>query len=100
MIFHFLTRECKKCNILVIFHLLVTNSKSFCSHTQKKNTFFLLLLEIVNMETFAERSVADSKVDLEHKFVCIRYCINCTVTICRSENSAVIDPLEIKDIFL
>jgi hypothetical protein len=60
----------------------------------------LLFLEIVNMETFAERSVADLEVDLEHIFVCIRYCINCTVTIRQIEQSAVIGPLKIKDILL
>jgi len=58
------------------------------------------LLEIVNMETSAECSVADSEVYLEHNFVCIWYCINRTVTIRQIEHSAVIGPLEIKDILL
>jgi hypothetical protein len=52
------------------------------------------------METFADRSVADSEVNLEHNFVCIWYCVNRTVTISQVEHSAVIGPLEIKDILL
>jgi len=50
------------------------------------------------METFAERAVADSEVYLEHNFVCIWYCTNRTVTTRQIEHSAVIGPLEIKDI--
>jgi len=52
------------------------------------------------MEKFADRSVADSEVYLEHNFVCIWYCINRTVSIRQIEHSAVIGPLKIKDILL
>jgi hypothetical protein len=59
--------------------------------------FSPLFLEIINMKTFAERSVADSEIYLEHNFVCVRYCTNRTVTIRQTEHSAVIGPLEIKN---
>lgn len=99
MTFRFLTLECtKSATYLYFFHLLVKKSKSFCSHTKTK--CYPLLLEIVNMETFAERSVANSEVYLEHNFVCIWYCINRAVSIRQIEHSAVIGPLEIKDILL
>lgn len=44
------------------------------------------------MEKFAERSVADSEVYLEHNLVSIWYCINSSVSIRQIEHSAVIDP--------
>lgn len=100
MIFHFLEQDLwcsvfrhesvKKCYILVFFYLLVKKSKSF--YLIQKILYYPLLLEIVNMEKFAERSVANSEVYLEHNFVCIWYCTNRTVPIRRIERSAVIDP--------
>lgn len=54
---------------------------------------FPTLLEIVNVEEFAERSVADSEVYLEDDFVCARNNINSTITTCQIEHCAVIGPL-------
>jgi len=87
------------CYILVFFFSPFSKEVEIILLSQKI-LFYSLLLEIVNMKKFADRSVADSEVYLEHNFVCIWYCINRTVSFRQIELSAVIGPLEIKDIRL